>query len=236
MAEKVKNPESLSANFASVAIRSNMKTPPNHIAIFLPVLTIIGMSTLFVRQASVIIFATEDLRLFIITYYKMIISLKTLILFGAILLTGLSAGLFYAWQVSVIPGTRKVTDLVYMESMQHINREILNPAFMLIFIGSLLMLAVSSYSLYPTGLAFGLMLAATLTYLLGTFAVTGMGNVPLNNELDALQLSSMTAEQLKSFREYYETKWNWLHLIRTTFAVLSFLLSLSILFVQDKIA
>jgi uncharacterized membrane protein len=194
------------------------------------------MSTFFVHQAPDFAHALEDFRLFILTYYTMIIPLKTLILFGAILLTGLSAGLFYAWQVSVIPGTRKVTDLVYMESMQHINREILNPAFMLIFIGSLLMLAVSSYSLYPTGLPFGLMLAATLTYLLGTFAVTGMGNVPLNNELDALQIGSMTAEQLKSFRDYYETKWNWLHLIRTTFAVLSFLLSLSILFVQHKIA
>jgi len=162
------------------------------------------------------------------------LTLKTLSLSGAILLTGLSAGLFYAWQVSVIPGTRKVTDLVYMEVMQHINREILNPAFMLIFIGSLVMLLISSLALYPGGWPFWLMLSAALAYLTGTIVVTGMGNVPLNNQLDALDIEQMTLEQLKSFREYYELKWNRLHLIRTAFAVLAFLFSLAAVFVQCK--
>lgn len=162
------------------------------------------------------------------------ITLKTLSIYGAILLTGLSAGLFYAWQVSVIPGTRKVTDMAYMETMQNINREIINPAFILIFVGSLVMLAFSSMNLYQSGWSFWLMLAATLTYLAGTFAVTGMGNVPLNNELDILQIEKLTIEQVKSFRQYYELKWNQLHLVRTAFAVLSFLLSLSILFVPGK--
>jgi len=166
----------------------------------------------------------------------MIISLKTLILFGAILLTGLSAGLFYAWQVSVIPGTRKITDLAYMETMQHINREILNLGFMLIFIGSLLMLSFGSLALYQSGGPFWLMLAAALVYLAGTFVVTGMGNVPLNNELDALQIEKLTAEELRSFRHYYEAKWNRLHLVRTAFSLLSFMLSLSILFAPGKIS
>lgn len=55
------------------------------------------------------------------------ISIKTITLFAAALLTGLSAGLFYAWAVSVIPGTRKVTDMIYLETMQSINRAIRNP-------------------------------------------------------------------------------------------------------------
>ena len=54
------------------------------------------------------------------------ITLKSIILFSTLILTGLSAGFFYAWQVSVIPGTKRVVDLTYLETMQSINRAILN--------------------------------------------------------------------------------------------------------------
>ncbi|MEQ8712217.1 MAG: DUF1772 domain-containing protein [Cyclobacteriaceae bacterium] len=162
------------------------------------------------------------------------ITFKNSILFVAIILTGLSAGLFYAWQVSVIPGTKKLLDATYLQSMQHINREILNPYFFLIFFGSMLMLSISTFQQYGNGLLFWLMLAATLTYTIGTMAVTGMGNVPLNNELDALQLAKLPAPDLSEFRQYYETKWNVLHKIRTFFSVVAFLISLLTAFASPK--
>ncbi len=155
-------------------------------------------------------------------------------LFAAVALTGLSAGLFYAWSVSVIPGTRKIMDPTYMEAMQSINRAILNPAFFLIFFGSLILLATNTIQQYQNGLTFWLMLAATLTYLIGTFGVTAFGNVPLNDTLDALNLNNLNAEQISQFRQNYEVKWNQLHTIRTVFAVLSFLLSLIAVFSHSK--
>ena len=88
------------------------------------------------------------------------ISIKTISLFGAILLTGLSAGLFYAWEVSVIPGTKRVADASYIETMQHINRAIINPAFMLIFFGSLLVQALAVYQ-YKGSEAFWFLLGGT---------------------------------------------------------------------------
>lgn len=154
------------------------------------------------------------------------ITLKLIILFIAIILTGLSAGLFYAWEVSVIPGTRLVSDKVYLQTMQSINKEILNPAFFLIFIGSPLLLLISTIQHYNTGLAFWLLLIAFLIYLLGTFGVTAGGNVPLNNLLDVLELDSLSMEELKEFRANYEVKWNRLHTIRTVFSVLSFIASI----------
>lgn len=163
------------------------------------------------------------------------ISIKSITLLAAVLLTGLSAGLFYAWAVSVIPGTRKVTDMVYLETMQSINRAILNPAFFLIFFGSLLLLVTSTIQQYQSGLSFWLMLAAALTYLMGTFGVTAFGNVPLNNTLDALQLSEMNPEQILCSRRQYEGVWNRLHMIRTVFSVLAFLLSLLAVFSYSKI-
>ena len=162
----------------------------------------------------------------------MILSVKSVILFIAILLTGLSSGLFYAWTVSVIPGTRKVTDIIYLETMQSINRAILNPAFMVIFLGSLILLLVSTFQHNQSGVTFWILLAAMLVYLLGTFGVTALGNVPLNNELDVISLGELSIQQLAAFRNHYELQWNRLHYIRTVFSVISFLLSLFAAFVK----
>ena len=155
------------------------------------------------------------------------ISTKTLILGAAVLLTGLSAGLFYAWSVSVIPGTKKVPDLAYLETMQSINRAILNPAFFLVFFGSMVLLSISTvYEYHGHRWSFVLILIATSLYLCGTIGVTGLGNVPLNNQLEALKIEEMSVEKLKGFRTFYEIRWNRLHLIRTLFAVGSFILSI----------
>lgn len=152
---------------------------------------------------------------------------KSLSLYLAIFLTGLSAGLFYAWAVSVIPGTKKLLDLTYLQTMQSINKEILNPAFFLSFYGSLLLLMISSVQQYGQGNTFWLVIAATITYLLGTFAVTAFGNVPLNDELGVLNLSELSETQLSDFRQYYEVRWNRLHFIRTLSAIGAFLLALA---------
>ena len=154
------------------------------------------------------------------------ISIKSLTLFTAIILTGLSAGLFYAWMVSVIPGTRKVIDVTYLESMQSINRAILNPAFFLIFFGSPIALGISTIQQYNSGTIFWFFLAATVTYLIGTFGVTVFGNVPLNDALEAMKLRDLSDADMSEFRKSYERKWNRFHLIRTVFSVLSFALAL----------
>lgn len=162
------------------------------------------------------------------------ITLKSVTLFAAIILTGLSAGLFNGWQVSVIPGTKKIVDSTYMETMQHINREILNPSFFLIFFGSMILLVISTFQQYGSGMTFWLLLGATVAYALGTFAVTGVGNVPLNNELDSLKLTNISALELAEFRRHYESKWNLLHRIRTIFSVMAFILSLLAAFSSAK--
>lgn len=162
------------------------------------------------------------------------ISIKSITLFSAVLLTGLSAGLFYAWTVSVIPGTRRVPDYIYLETMQSINRAILNPAFLLIFFGSLILLVMSAFQQFKSGLTFWLLLAATIIYLIGTIGVTSLGNVTLNNALEALDLSKLGTDIMEHTRHQYEIKWNRFHMIRTVFSVLSFLLSLFGVFTHLK--
>jgi uncharacterized membrane protein len=151
------------------------------------------------------------------------LSVKGIVWLIAIVLTGLSAGLFYAWEVSVIPGTKKIGDRSYVETMQSINRAIINPAFMLIFLGSFILQIITTFQHRGTD-ALWFLLAAALTYFIGTLLVTGLGNVPLNNALDALNINELSTDQIMGKRNQYELRWNRLHTIRTVFAVLSFLL------------
>jgi len=155
-------------------------------------------------------------------------------MFLAILLTGLSAGFFYAWEVSVIPGTKQISDRSYLEAMQSINRAILNPAFFIVLFGSLLLLAISSYMQYRVSVnpTFWFMLGATLTYLAGTLGVTMLGNVPLNEALDGVNLLDLSADGLNDTRKSYEGNWNRLHSIRTAFSMLSFVLCLLAVFLE----
>lgn len=117
--------------------------------------------------------------------------------------------------------------------MQKINRAILNPWFFLIFMGSPVLLGISTIQHYASGPGFWLLLSATIVYVVGTFGVTAGGNVPLNDLLDALDLSTLGEQEMHSFRKKYEARWNRLHLIRTVFSVIAFLLSLLPLFTTD---
>ncbi len=155
-------------------------------------------------------------------------SFKGFILLTTLIITGLSAGLWYAWAVSVIPGTKKVTDITYLETMQHINRAILNPWFFIVFFGPLIGMVASGIIQYNVAInsTFWLMVAALATYLIGTFGVTALGNVPLNDSLDVVKLNTLTMKDLESVRVGYEVPWNRLHMVRTAFSVISFVLLL----------
>lgn len=129
-------------------------------------------------------------------------------------ITGLTAGLFYSWSVSVTPGIGRLGDSEYLASFQAMNRAIINPLFMICFLGTAAMLPVAMFAHRGTQ-QFWLLLAATVCYLAGVIAVTFAGNIPLNNALDKLNIASSTADQLATFRAQFENKWNTLNHIRS---------------------
>lgn len=156
------------------------------------------------------------------------ISINNTITVLTILATGLSAGLFYGWAFSVIPGTRRISDRSYVESMQSINRAILNPAFFIVFFGPVFLLLVSSYLEFAKAVdaSFWLMLFAAIVYLAGTLGITVLGNVPLNKALDSVPINNRSMEESSQARRSFEGPWNRLHMIRTIFSVVSFVLLL----------
>jgi uncharacterized membrane protein len=139
-------------------------------------------------------------------------------------LLALITGLFYSYTVSVNPGLGKLSDAEYIKAMQSINRAILNPWFFASFMGSLILLPVSTWMSFKTGgydLTFNLLLAATVLYAAGVFGVTVIGNVPLNETLDRFNTDGATIQEIKNNRTMFEIPWSKLNLIRTVANMLS---------------
>ena len=152
--------------------------------------------------------------------------MNTIILIITTVFSGLMAGLFYAWSISVTPGLAKINDVSYLRAFQSMNRAIINPLFAVVFFGLVILLPVLSYLSFQTSMSnpFWYVIAATILYFVGIMGVTIGGNVPLNNALEALQIQSMTPEQMEEFRKGFESKWNRFNHIRTISSFLTFLL------------
>ena len=140
--------------------------------------------------------------------------------------TALIAGLFYAWSCSVTLGLARLPDTVYIAFMQTTNKAILNPVFFISFLGTALLLPLSTFLHYgpATSHRFSFLLAATLLYFIGVLGVTIFGNIPLNNALADFNLNSASAGAMAAQRAKFEGRWNNLNIIRTIASVLSVML------------
>ena len=63
--------------------------------------------------------------------------------------------------------------------------------------------------------SFYLLLGASIVYIVGVFGLTVVGNVPLNNSLDSLELEHLTQQEISTKRLDFEIPWNRFHFIRT---------------------
>ncbi|ROI05136.1 DUF1772 domain-containing protein [Chryseobacterium sp. G0240] len=146
--------------------------------------------------------------------------MATLLLLITAVLTALIAGLFYAYSCSVVLGLGKLSDIEYLKAMQSINREILNPVFFLSFMGTAVLLPVSTF-VFRGQPAFIFLLTASLAYLIGVFGITVGGNVPMNDVLDRFDISGAATEAVRKMRDSFERRWNLLNNIRTFFSVIT---------------
>lgn len=132
----------------------------------------------------------------------------------ALLGSAIIAGVFFAFSNFIMGALERLDAGHGMAAMQSINVVVLNPFFLGVFSGTAVV------SLVAAGLAvaaFGLVNAlwfvvGALLYCLGTFVLTGAGNVPLNNRLAAASTSDPGAAGL--WQDYLD-RWTWLNTIRT---------------------
>jgi uncharacterized membrane protein len=154
-------------------------------------------------------------------------TLSTIVLTVTTVSIALITGLWYAYSCSVNPALHVLGDKEYLAAMQSINRVILNPVFFATFMGTLLLLPLSTWMHFSTPLStrFILLLIASIIYIVGVFGITIFGNVPLNEGLDKFNLQA-SAEQLRQQREIFEAPWNRLHTIRTVASLASLVLTI----------
>lgn len=149
--------------------------------------------------------------------------IRDLTLACAVLTTGLMAGVFYAYAVSVNLGLAEQPDASYVATMNEINEKIQNPLFFPVFFGAVLfpVAALVAHISHRRSGRFRLIVLACVLYFGGSFLVTALVNVPLNEEL-ALVAVDAPAGELARARAAYQEPWNFWNGLRSLFSVAAF--------------
>ncbi|MFL6115451.1 MAG: DUF1772 domain-containing protein [Catenulispora sp.] len=128
------------------------------------------------------------------------------ILAAATVVTGLIAGVYYAFACAVMLGLGASGDRTFIEAMQNINKKIENPVFFLSFCGALVLpaWALRRYRRDPRmRLWIGV---ALVLYVIGLLTTMGI-NIPLNNDLANAGDPAKIADPA-AVRAGFEDTWN----------------------------
>lgn len=139
-------------------------------------------------------------------------SVLPVLVVAAVLGAGLVSGLLFAFSNFVMRALLQLPAEFGMQAMQRINVAIINPLFLLVFLGTALLcllIGAMGVSMLPAAGAWCLA-AGALAYLIGPFGVTLLFNVPMNN-----RLASVAPERAAADWPRYAASWlRWNH-VRT---------------------
>lgn len=138
-------------------------------------------------------------------------------------LTGLVAGLLFAFAVVTMPGIGTLGDREFIRAFQVMDAIIQNnhPLFMGAWLGSAGLLIISvvlGFQRIPSELWIPLA-GATTIYLAGVEIPTAVINIPLNNALQRVDTGNAADETVIAARRDFETRWNRWNRRRTVVAV-----------------
>jgi uncharacterized membrane protein len=154
--------------------------------------------------------------------------LRLLVVQAALLGCGLMTGLFFAFSISIMNAWARVSDQEGIRAMQSINIAIVNPVFLIVFLGvafacvGAVVISLTNWSQSGSGY----MMTGGLLYLVGGLLVTAVFNIPRNNMLAALDPESESG--IERWREYRRswTAWNHVRGIAAFLASVAFMLAL----------
>jgi uncharacterized membrane protein len=136
----------------------------------------------------------------------------------ALLGSAMIGGIFFAFSNFIMKALARLPSPEGMAAMQSINVVVLNPVFLGVFMGTAvtsLLVAIIAIIGWGTPAA-PYFLVGALLYIVGTFLVTGIGNVPLNNQLTSI---SATDPAAKDTWQHYLDRWSQLNTVRTVCAM-----------------
>ena len=105
--------------------------------------------------------------------------------------SGIVGGIFFIFSTTIIASLEALPVAQTVAGMQAINRVIQAPLFLLVFMGT----ALISIAVVVTNAGSALAWIGAALYVLGTFVLTMVVNVPLNNALDRAQGGGTAAWQ-----------------------------------------
>lgn len=148
-----------------------------------------------------------------------------LVLILTTLLCSLVAGFVFAFACVAMPGIGDLGDSEFIRAFQVIDRVIQNnqPLFLFVWGGSIVAIVASGllgvWQLQGVDLL--LLIVATVTFLVGVQLPTATVNIPLNNQLQTVDVEAMDEAALAEVRRDFEPRWNRWNIIRTVFAILA---------------
>lgn len=150
--------------------------------------------------------------------------------FAAALGCGLMAGIFFAFSNFVMRALARIAPSQGIAAMQAVNITVLNPLFLLTFMGTGLVCAaaIAVALMYGESHGSGYLLAGGVLYLLGNIGVTAVFNVPMNDALARVDANSKDA--LRIWQDYLDkwTFWNQVRTVTALCAAAAFTLDMSI--------
>lgn len=156
-------------------------------------------------------------------------SLLNALLCFAILGSGVTTGLLFIFSNTVMSALALQDERHGMEVMQAINRIIINPLFLLFFMGTGVA-AVAILVLSWSGGRSPLVMAGALTYLVGVLGLTFAYHIPRN---DALEAQDSASESGHAYWRRYRDEWTrWNHVRSFAGGLSTVLLSLGLLGVK----
>ncbi|MEV6224930.1 anthrone oxygenase family protein [Nocardia fluminea] len=148
----------------------------------------------------------------------------------ALLSTGLVAGVFYAYAISVMPALARTGDRTLIDVMQKINVVIINPWFMFGFMGTVGFTALAAaVHLGREQRSILIWLGIALALNVIAFAVTAGLNVPLNDALAAAGDPASIADTA-AVRADFEATWVRWNIVRAVMHTAAFLVLCGALF------
>jgi len=148
------------------------------------------------------------------------IKVSFLIPIALMLSIALTSGLLFSFTIAISPGLKHLSDLEYLKTMKSINKEILNLFFLFCFFSPLLLYPLTIYIQQNDGFNRWLLVAGFLTHCI-VIGITASVNVPLNNQLEKLDLLETNGKQLEAFRAIFENRWTYWNNVRTVSSVIS---------------
>ncbi|MEE8600731.1 DUF1772 domain-containing protein [Euzebya tangerina] len=147
----------------------------------------------------------------------LLVARKTWPIRVAMVFSGMLAGFFFTYQISVLPGLELVDDATYVQTFQAVNETIRNAPFAAIFFGTGPVLVAALVLVRDQGRRMVAVTAAALLCYLAVLGITFAGNIPLNNTLAIV--TDLSPSGAAAARAAFEGPWNQLNLIRTVLAV-----------------